>query len=298
MRIPIPNTEQVKLLLPDCIDLSYVASGGFKVVFRAVNGGGHAEAIKAIYIPSESDGLAPEQIAQLVARAQREIAALRLCLSPSIVKLGGLSPKLVTLGACTYLIYSEEFLPGKPLVEGVGKQPPPDLVTLMAVFNFLIDVIEEMIRIQYLHRDIKPANIMVTGVAERPYVILDMGIAYKVHGTELTQGATPPGTLRYMAPELLSPDYKDVMDFRCDLYSSALSIYELASGLHPFAPKPENDYATIYRIMKERPEPLENHRRDLPLQFCRIIDRCIKKNPALRYARTDLLRYDLQEVQQ
>jgi serine/threonine-protein kinase len=169
---------------------------------------------------------------------------------------------------------------------------------LMAVFTFLIEVIEEMIRIRYLHRDIKPANIMATGSAERPYVILDMGIAYRVQGTALTQGPTPPGTLRYMAPELLAPDYKDVMDFRCDLYSSGLSIYELASGSHPFAPNTENDYATVYRIMNQRPDPLETRRPDLPRRFCQIIDRCIKKNLALRYARIDLLRHDLQEAQQ
>jgi serine/threonine-protein kinase len=87
------------------------------------------------------------------------------------------------------------------------------------------------------------------------------------------------------------------MDFRCDLYSSGLSIYELASGFHPFAPRPENDYATVYRIMNEKPDPLAVRRPDLPLRFCRIIDRCIKKNPALRYSRIDLLRQELQEVQ-
>jgi serine/threonine protein kinase len=187
MRIPIPDTEQLRLQLPYIVELMFVATGGFKVVFRGVTASGQVEAIKAIYIPSEADGFKPEQIDQLIARAQREIAALRLCLSPCVVKLGNMEPRLVTLGAYTYLVYSEEFLLGHPLSACIDEPPLPDLTMLMDVFTFLIEVIEEMIRIRYLHRDIKPANIMATGSAERPYVILDMGIAYRVQGTALTR---------------------------------------------------------------------------------------------------------------
>jgi serine/threonine-protein kinase len=299
MKIPIPDTEEIKQHLAGIDDLTHIATGGFKVVFKGIDSSQQVEAIKAIYIPTESDGFEPEQIAQLLARAQREIAALRLCKSPCIVRLGTLEPKLVKVSAGDYLVYSEEFLSGGPLSAQIGRLiPQPNLPILADVFMFLIEVIEEMVLIEHLHRDIKPANIMVTGDEKRPYVILDMGIAYKMHGTKLTQGPTPPGTLRYMAPELLLPDYRDVMDFRCDLYSAALSVYELASGVQPFAPRPENDYATLYRILNDKPVVLETLRPDLPPKFCRVVDRCIKKSPALRYARMDLLRHDLQEAQQ
>lgn len=297
MTIPIPDVAKLLPLIPEVRELIYHDKGGFKAVFRGILSSGAMEAIKAIYIPSVADGFAPEQSTQLLARAQREIEALNKCQSPCIVKLGSIAPREIRIDSKTYLVYSEEFIDGKPLSRFVTQPPTLDLQSLQAIFSFLLDVIEEMIRIHYLHRDIKPANIMVTGLAGRPYVILDMGIAYKMQGTELTQGPTPPGTLRYMAPELLSPDYKDVMDFRCDLYSAGLSIYELASGVNPFAPQPENDIVTAYRIIKQKTEPLETYRHDLPTGFCRIIDRCIKKNPALRYARIDLLRKELKEVQ-
>jgi serine/threonine protein kinase len=74
-------------------------------------------------------------------------------------------------------------------------------------------------------------------------------------------------------------------------------LYELASGVNPFAPQPEGDVVTAYRIIKQKVEPLETIRPDLPLSFCRVIDRCMKKNPALRYARIDLLRKELKEIQ-
>ena len=295
MRIPIPDAQELQGLMPDLISLDYVARGGFKAVFRATDRAGLQEAVKAIFIPAEADGYVREQIDQLVARAQREIDALALCTAPCIVKLGSRRPSLQPLGGHTYLIYSEEFVGGEALSTMIGRLPPPDHQTVHAVFSFLLDVIAEMIRIQHLHRDIKPANIMVTGQANRPYVILDMGIAYKMHGTQLTQGNGPPGTLRYMAPELFSPNYKDVMDFRCDLYSAGLTVYELAAGWNPFAPRPENDRVTQYRIMNERPPALETVRADLPPRLCRLVDRCIKKNPALRYSQIEQLCRELQE---
>lgn len=117
-----------------------------------------------------------------------------------------------------------------------------------------------------------------------------------MHGTQLTQCGSPPGTVRYMAPELLNPGYKDVMDFRCDLYAAGLTIYVLASGMHPFAPKPEYEHATIYRILNERPHLLADLCPDLPPAFCAIIDRCIRKKPALRYAKIELIEKALREV--
>lgn len=298
LTIPIPDAVQLKQCLPGVADLTFLARGGFKAVFRGIDNAQRTEAIKAIYIPTESDGFAPEQISQFAARAHREIVALQLCTAPCIVRLGTLKPATVTVSAGQYVVYSEEFLPGGPLSNVIAGGNTVTFDILCHVFTFLLDVIDEMIRIKHLHRDIKPANIMATGNPNRPYVILDMGIAYKMHGTQLTQGPTPPGTLRYMAPELLLPDYKDVMDFRCDLYSSGLTIYELATGIQPFAPRPENDYATMYRIMHDRPVPMETLRPDLPTKFCQIVNRCIKKSPALRYARTDLIRKDLEETRQ
>ena len=61
-------------------------------------------------------------------------------------------------------------------------------------------------------------------------------------------------------------------------------------------PQPQNDYATMYRIFHVQPDKLEILRPDLPLKFCRIVDRCIRKKPALRYARLGLLRKELGEA--
>lgn len=298
MSFPIPSSEkmQAALGLPELP--VHIGTGGFKAVYRMETPRG-AEAIKAVYVPSSKNEDEDEDAmrAQLVARAEREIETLRNCDSPSLVKLGTLPPSLHMIDEEDYLIYSEELLPGQAIDYWISKSPRPSFDELLNVFKSLIELIRTLSKEGILHRDIKPANIMETEIPERPYVVLDLGIAFKMHGTELTQGDSPPGTLRYMAPELLKPDYKDVMDFRCDLYAAGLTIYVVASGMHPFAPMPEYEYATIYRILRELPRPLSELRPDLPPAFCAIIDRCIRKKPALRYAKLEMIEKAIQEVE-
>lgn len=296
MSIPIPNPDDLKNALALNLSPEFIATGGFKAVFKITFENGSTEALKAVYIPKARPDNDAELLhrEQLIARAKREISALRQCEHPGIVKLGRFDPIEASISGNDFLVYSEEFLPGEPLTSWLTSNEQTSFSDLCAVMRMLVDLVESLSGIGYLHRDIKPENIIDTGDAGRRFVVLDMGIAYKMHGTELTQGSGPPGTLRFMAPELLRPDYKDNMDFRCDIYSAALTIYVLAAKSHPFAPKPESPYATAYRIMKITPTPLRDLRPDLPESFCGIIDRCIRKRAALRYSNITALKNDLE----
>ena len=295
MTFPIPTTKGIQNALSLSDEPEFIDKGGFKAVYRVKFGAGN-EVIKAVYVPPSGDEAQEEERSQLIARAEREIEALGSCESPVLVKLGSLTAKFCSIEGHDYLIYGEELLPGQSLVKWIGREPKPTYEELKGVFCALINLIKALAEKNYLHRDIKPANVMDTGLPDRPYVVLDLGIAFKMHGTELTRGGGPPGTLRYMAPELLKPDYKDMMDFRCDLYAAALTVYVVASGVHPFAPKTEEEYVTTYRIMFSRPRPLGELRPDLPPAFCSIIDRCIRKKPALRYSQLDLVEKELREL--
>ena len=149
MRVEIPQVHEIDSALDNVDILSFVQSGGFKAVFKGVPESGIDEAIKAIYLPSESM-LKEGQKEQLIARAKREIEALGICKTPSIVKLGCLKPQLVAVNEAEYLVYSEEFLPGHPLSEDVAKGTKPALTELLVLLDSLLSVLKEMIRIDYL----------------------------------------------------------------------------------------------------------------------------------------------------
>lgn len=274
-------------------------TGGFKAVFRMQNAAGVTEALKAVWLPDSADQVedADSFREQMVARATREVQALGQCQSPHLVKLGSVPATPQQLDTGDYLVYSEEFLPGEALGEWLRKQYRPDFDTLRLLASTLIDLIRTLFDLGYLHRDIKPENVMDTGLPDRRFVVLDLGIAFKMHGTRLTQPGFAPGTRHYMAPEVFDPTRRHEMDVRRDLYSAALTVYVLASGRHPFAPNPESTVATIYRILHDRPPPLHTLRPDLPADFCRLVDRCIKKDPALRYAKLEQALHDLERCQ-
>jgi serine/threonine-protein kinase len=294
--IPIPTEKDLQqvMVLPELP--AYVAKGGFKAVFSIKTDTVGDEALKAVYLEPSKTEQEELRRQQLLARALREIEVLRLCDSAKLVKLGSIAPRIESVSGHDYLLYSEEYLPGRPLIDQLKSGATLDFPDLLEIFETMLDVIEILVKMGFLHRDIKPQNIMATGLHQRPYVLLDLGIAFKVEGTELTQGGGAPGTTLFMAPELFSPDYKDNLDFRCDLYAAALTIYVMATGNHPFAGSPANPYMTWQRILKEVPAPLVKTRPDIPVPFCNIIDRSIKKKPALRYANLKLVREALKET--
>lgn len=136
-----------------------------------------------------------------------------------------------------------------------------------------------------VHRDIKPDNVMKTNLVDRPHVLLDLGIAFHVGGTPITQDAGRiPGTPYYLAPEMLDAGFRQNLDHRADLYTIGLTLYEFATGVNPFKDASPPKFTTLYRIKTLQPKPLQECRPDLPPDFCALVDQLMKKIPALRPA--------------
>lgn len=274
-----PSIEQIRSACPALTDLEFLGEGGFKAVYRATIQG-RTEAVKVIYIPPEAEENGTRQ--EVIARVRREIDALGCCRTNRLVALGSLALEVLVIESREYLIYSEELLPGESLRRRV--QDTPGREALISLMRCLMEALQAIEQSGHIHRDIKPDNVMVTGLPDRPFVVLDLGIAFKMRGTELTaRGAGPPGTVIYMAPELFQPQYKDVLDIRSDIYSAGVTVFEYASGQHPFYRRAERDYTTVYRILNQPPVRLKDLRGDLPEPFCRMVDRCFRRLPALRY---------------
>jgi serine/threonine protein kinase len=277
-----PAIDDLRRLRPEFADLEFVAQGGFKAVYKA-SLNGRMEAVKVVYVPPEAEEDSGRE--EILARVRREIEALRLCPTPSMVRIGSIPLQLIRIGGGDYLLYSEELLPGESLRQRIKAGHRPVLAELRGLFKSMMEALQALHQISHIHRDIKPDNVMATGLEERPFVLLDLGIAFKVRGTELTaRHGGPPGTLVYMAPELFQPNYKDVLDIRSDIYSAGVTLFEYASGIHPLARRGEPDYTTVYRILNQPPLKLLSLRPDLPEDLAFLIERCMKRLPAFRFA--------------
>ncbi len=284
-----PQLESIKQCLSELSgELTEIGEGGFKVVFRGSIAGKN-EAIKVAFIPSDKDDESVED--ESTSRLMREISTLSRCSSPFLVKLGKVTPAKHKIEGKNYIIYSEEFLEGRDLRQFIKEKYKPDISELRVLAKCLLLAVKEMWSMNLVHRDIKPDNIVKTEDPERNFVLLDLGIAFSVGGTRLTRNSlNMPGTLYYLAPEMLAPKFRDNFDYRADLYTIGLTLYEYASGIQPFAKQCDgNPYTTLYRIKNVKPDRLKVLRKDLPIEFCDLVDQLIKKRPALRPANIDAL---------
>lgn len=287
MEFYVPTEDQIKELFPAYTRVISLRKGGFKAVYEVHRQDAVREALKLAYFPAPETlepGQQTEELNEVVKRLRREILTLGNCQSPYIVKLGSLEPISVKVGQHNYIAYSEELLPGQDLGRLIQVGNCPSEAELRMLAFCLFKAIQDMWNNgRVVHRDIKPQNIIKTDNPNRQFVLLDLGLAYSLRESGITRDSVAiPGTLHYIAPEMLKPHFREALDFRSDLYTAALTIYVYATGIQPFRSRPEAAGQTLYRILREKPQPLLEVRHDLSRGFAEVVDQMLKKIPALR----------------
>lgn len=154
-----------------------------------------------------------------------------------------------------------------------------------------------------VHRDLKPENLMVT--KDGFVKILDFGLAKLVGGARteppglggMSTAATEPqrtvpgtvlGTAGYMSPEQASGE---PADYRSDQFSFGSILYEMVTGRRAFH---RNTAAqTMAAIIQDQPDPIAEVSPKTPAPLCWLVERCLEKEPGLRYASTRDLARDL-----
>jgi|GEM_PF-642449 len=287
MNFICPDLEEIKLHYPDVRNIEYKFKGGFKCVYKAEFTNDIHEALKTVFISDKPENVSAEkqdEIESSVKRVIREVNILKKSDNPYIVKLGQIETSKVNFGNGQFIVYSEEYIDGEDLDKLIHQQyKPPETELRQLAYCLFIAIDELWNEYKIIHRDIKPANIIKTGLSDRPFVLLDLGIAYVIHETAITRDQNIiPGTLHYLAPEMLKPNFRESIDYRSDLYTSALTIYEYATRVHPFRKRDNHAVNTLTRILNEKPASLKSLRDDLSDEFCGMIDQLLKKIPAIR----------------
>jgi serine/threonine-protein kinase len=170
-----------------------------------------------------------------------------------------------------------EFLEGDDLERILlrrGPIPPADVV------DYALQALEALAHAhaaRVIHRDLKCANLFLACTPDRREIIklLDFGLAMFEGGEGQIVGSP-----RYMSPEQLR---KDALDPRTDLWSLGVVMYELLCGQPPFDGELSELVASIVR---EPHVPVHERRRAIAPALSGVVERCLRKDPAQRWATT------------
>ena len=190
-----------------------------------------------------------------------------------------------------------EYLDGETLAARLTKGPiaPQELLSIAIQ---IADALDKAHRQNLIHRDLKPGNIMLTksgaklmdfGLAKLHEAGIIQGISGITRTTPLTGEGTIIGTLQYMSPEQL--EGKEA-DFRSDIFSFGVILYEMATGQRPFDGK--SQASLIAAVLKENPRPIAEFQSMSPPMLDRVIRQCMEKDPEHRWQSAGDLKKALQ----
>jgi serine/threonine protein kinase len=130
-----------------------------------------------------------------------------------------------------------------------------------------------------IHRDLKPANILLIGDDEQ-VKISDFGSAIVAgSGIEPVEGVGSPA---YMSPEQAQ---SQPLDFRTDVYSIGVVMYQLLVGRLPFVG--QSYQSVLHQVVNIEMPPPSNFRLDIPEKVEAIVMKAAAKKRADRFQSWD-----------
>jgi tetratricopeptide (TPR) repeat protein len=182
---------------------------------------------------------------------------------------------------------SMPFIEGKDLKAIITEQGPLDIDEAVRIASQVLEALKSAHDAGVIHRDLKPQNIMID--QEGTVSVADFGIAKSADAGGMTVTGQIVGTPEYMSPE--QAEGKEV-DFRTDLYSFGLVLYEMLTGDVPF--KADSIISTLMLRLREPPKPPSTVRAEVPQWLDRMTMKSIERSAEDRYATADEILADIE----
>jgi eukaryotic-like serine/threonine-protein kinase len=178
-------------------------------------------------------------------------------------------------GGSPYLVM--EYLAGCDLNTLLARRGP---LPETEVVDFALQALEGLAHAHaagIVHRDLKPANLFLVRATGRQLIkLLDFGISKSLEMS--TDDDRIVGSPAYMSPEQL--EKHATIDFRTDIWSLGVVIYELLVGTPPFG----GDFAELVAaILRNEPPKLHEQNPRVSPAVSAVVARCLQRNPAARW---------------
>lgn len=178
-----------------------------------------------------------------------------------------------------------ELLSGEPLKSRLMRGPMTE-ADCVEIAKQVLSALDKAHSMSVIHRDIKPGNIFLCD--DRLAKILDFGVAKGLDAGNVTLAGKTVGSPAYMSPEQAEGNS---VDWRTDLYSIGIVMYEMLMGRVPFTG--ENSFAIMQKHLSTPPPPLPN---TVHPQLRALIEKALAKNPDKRFANASEMRAALEKV--
>ncbi|XP_020579904.1 protein kinase and PP2C-like domain-containing protein isoform X2 [Phalaenopsis equestris] len=282
--------------------LSTIARGSESTVFEARLQGRRVAAKKPVLSTSED-----------LDKFHRELQLLCKLEHPGLAKLVAANSR-----PPNYIFFFEFYEMGSLAHKLHLEEWSPSVDEALVISYNLANVLQYMHELGFVHRDVKPGNILLDSNL-LPH-LTDFGLAAYVKdlkqvSLENWKSSGKPtggfhkknmvGTLIYMAPEILR---KDIHTEKSDVYSFAISINELLTGVVPYTDlRAEAQAHTVLEmnyteqqliaaVVSEGLRPvLVQFRSGLPASLMALIQRCWDSNPVFRPSFNDITK-ELDEI--
>ncbi|GAA1618523.1 Stk1 family PASTA domain-containing Ser/Thr kinase [Leucobacter chromiireducens] len=251
----------------------FVGQGGMATVYRGTDTKlGRQVAIKVMKADLAGDD-------QFRSRFRQEAQSASRMAHPTVVRVFDAGDDLIQTadGPKRLPFIVMEYVEGRNLREIMAERKLSSSEAARIV-DSVLTALEYSHRAGIVHRDIKPANIMVTQNGQ--VKVMDFGIARAVSETSSTLQQTTAilGTAAYFSPEQAKGE---AIDARTDLYSTAVLLFELLTGVVPF--RGDSAVAVAYQHVSERPKPPSEQNPEVTPELDRVVLYGLAKDRAKRF---------------
>jgi serine/threonine protein kinase len=211
-----------------------------------------------------------------------EARALERLSHPNIVHFFGLVQQDGQLALVIELVEGEplsNLIARQIRVAALGSIPCFPFATAWHFFSQLLGALAAIHALGIIHRDVKPSNLLARsdGVVK----LSDFGIARVPADEVRSTGGMAPGTGAYMAPEQVQGK---ALDARTDLYSAAIVLFEMLTGVTPFDSPERNELMVRTAQLEEPPPPISRLVPQAPPVLDVLMARALAKDPMHRFA--------------